>query len=102
MEAQKEQRAEYGARLIKYLAERLTMEFGKGFTETNLKYMRQFYTVFPNSHALRDQLSWTHYRLLMKIDNASRREFYLTECAERNLDMIGVWGYVLSARGCLG
>jgi len=87
MEAQKGQRAEYGIGLIKYLAERLTDEFGKGFTETNLKYMRQFYAVFPIRHALRDQLSWTHYRLLMKIDNAPRREFYLKECAESN------WSY---------
>ena len=84
MEAQEGQRAEYGTGLIKYLAERLTKEFGKGFTETNLKYMRQFYTTFPISHALRDQLSWTHYRLLIKIDNPDRREFYLNECAECN------------------
>jgi predicted nuclease of restriction endonuclease-like (RecB) superfamily len=82
MEAQNNNtRAEYGAGLIRYLAERLTAEFGKGFTETNLKYMRQFYTVFPNRHALRD-LSWTHYRLLLKIEDPSRREFYLNECAE--------------------
>jgi len=83
-EAQKTQRAEYGAGLIKYLAERLTKEFGKGFTETNLKYMRQFYDAFPISHTLCDQLSWSHYRLLMKIDDTSRREFYLKECAECN------------------
>jgi hypothetical protein len=84
MESQKNQRAEYGTGLIKYLAKRLTREFGKGFTETNLKYMRQFYTTFPNSHALRDELSWTHYRLLMKIEDVSQREFYLVECAESN------------------
>jgi hypothetical protein len=85
MEAQEGQRAEYGAGLIKYLAKRLTAEFGKGFTVTNLKYMRQFYVTFPIGHALRDQLSWTHYRLLMTIDNAPRREFYLNECAENQL-----------------
>ena len=84
MEAQEKQRAEYGTKLIKYLSVQLTKEFGKGFTETNLKYMRQFYTTFPKSHALRDQLSWTHYRLLLKIDNTERREFYLNECAECN------------------
>jgi hypothetical protein len=69
MEAQEGQRAEYGTGLIKYLAERLTKEFGKGFTETNIRYMRQFYATFPIRHALRDELSWTHYRLLMRIDN---------------------------------
>ncbi|MDR2607053.1 MAG: DUF1016 N-terminal domain-containing protein [Treponema sp.] len=85
MEAQNNNaRAEYGAGLIKYLAERLTAEFGKGFTISNLKAMRQFYVTFPISHALRGQLSWSHYRLLMKIDDPSRREFYLNECAECN------------------
>ena len=85
MEAQNNNpRAEYGAGLIKYLSERLTAEFGKGFTASNLKYMRQFYVSFPIRHALRDQLSWTHYRLLLKIDNPERRDFYLKECAECN------------------
>jgi len=84
MEAQKDKRAEYGTGLIKYLAERLTKEFGKGFTITNLKYMRQFYMTFPISHTLCDQLSWSHYRLLMKINNVPRRDFYLKECAESN------------------
>jgi hypothetical protein len=74
MEAQENKRAEYGAGLLKYLSSRLTEEFGKGFTQTNLKYMRQFYEAFPISHTLCDQLSWSHYRLLMKIDDASRLE----------------------------
>jgi hypothetical protein len=85
MEAQDNNpRAEYGAGLINYLAERLTGEFGKGFTTSNLKYMRQFYVTFPIRHTLCDQLSWSHYRLLMKINNTERREFYLKECAESN------------------
>jgi len=50
------ERAEYGDYLIKSLSKELKVEFGKGFTVTNLKYMRQFYLTFPNSHALRDQL----------------------------------------------
>ena len=84
-EAQGEnERAEYGSRLLKFLSEKLTEEFGKGFTATNLKYMRQFYIAFQNSHALRDQLSWTHYRMLLKVENASAREFYLEECAKSN------------------
>nr|AXS01266.1 Protein of unknown function (DUF1016) [uncultured bacterium] len=84
MEAQENQRAEYGTGLIKYLSERLTKEFGKGFTVTNLKYMRQFYSVFPIGHTLCDQLSWSHYRLLIRIENEPRREFYLKECVECN------------------
>jgi len=84
MEAQEEQRAEYGTGLIKYLAEWLTREFGKGFDESSLRRMRQFFQVFPIRAALRHELSWTHYRLLMRIDNESQREFYLKECAECN------------------
>jgi len=84
MEAQKEQRAEYGAGLIKYLAGRLTAEFGKGFDESSLRRMRQFFQAFQIRAALRHELSWTHYRLLVKIDEPSRREFYLNECAECN------------------
>ena len=56
------EKAEYGSRLIAELSKQMTVDFGKGFTPTNLKYMRQFYLTFPNSHALRDELSWTHYR----------------------------------------
>ncbi len=84
-EAQGEnKRAEYGTGLIKYLSEKLTTEFGKGFTVTNLKYMRKFYLIFPNSHTLCDQLSWSHYRLLLKIDDDKRRKFYLSECDKCN------------------
>ena len=84
MEVQEGQRAEYGKGLIKYLAERLTMEFGKGFDESSLRRMRQFFQVFPIRATLSHELSWSHYRLLMKIDNDPRREFYLKECAESN------------------
>lgn len=72
-------RAEYGKGLLKYLSEELTAEFGRGFTVTNLKYMRLFYTAFPNGHALSDHLSWTHYRLLLKVEDESARQFYLDE-----------------------
>ena len=74
-------RAEYGRGLLKYLSEKLTLEFGKGFTERNLRAMRQFYETFPIRHTLRAELSWSHYRLLMRIDEPNRREFYLTEGA---------------------
>jgi len=80
----KSERAEYGKGLLEYLSEELTAEFGQGFTVTNLKYMRQFYLTFQNRHALRDQLSWTHYRLLIRLGNDSQREFYLNECIECN------------------
>ncbi len=92
-------RADYGKTLIAELAQRLTADFGKGFTETNLKYMRQFYLTFPIGHALSDEssmlaaardessirnalrseLSWTHYRLLLRIEKEEARSFYLNE-----------------------
>ena len=75
-------RAEYGKKLLEYLSEQLTKEFGKGFTVTNLKYMRQFYRTFPNRHTLCDELSWSHYRLLMRVENEETRNFYAEECVK--------------------
>jgi predicted nuclease of restriction endonuclease-like (RecB) superfamily len=75
-------RAEYGKGLLLFLSERLTKEFGKGFTVANLRNMRQFYQTFPIRYALRTELTWTHYRLLMRVEEPSRREFYLNECVE--------------------
>lgn len=74
-----DEKAAYGTGLLKELSEQMTWDFGKGFTVTNLKYMRQFYLTFPNGHALRGELSWTHYRLLMKVENDNAREFYMQE-----------------------
>lgn len=80
----KTKRAEYGKGLLEYLSKELTAEFGEGFTVANLRNMRQFYLTFQNRNALRSELSWTHYRLLMRIDDDNRRAFYLTECIECN------------------
>lgn len=74
-------RAAYGSRVIEALSERLTAELGKGYTANNLWYMRQFYQIFPNLHALRGELSWTHYRLLLSVENEQARSFYLNEAA---------------------
>ena len=79
-----EQKAQYGQYLIKELSQKLTSDFGKGFTSTNLKMMRQFYNTFPNSHTLCDQLSWSHYRLLIRIENANARNYYMKESVESN------------------
>lgn len=79
-----DEKAEYGSRLIAELSKQMTVDFGKGFTPTNLKYMRQFYLTFPNSHALRDELSWTHYRLLMRVENEDARQFYTEEAIKSN------------------
>jgi len=77
-------RAEYGKHLIISFSRKLTKEFGKGFTITNLKYMRQFYITYQKSHALRDQLSWTHYRLLLKVEREEARNFYMHETVNNN------------------
>ena len=69
--------AEYGAKLIEELSKQMTADFGKGFTIANLKNMRQFYLTFPNRYALRSQLSWTHYRMIMKVEDGKAREFYV-------------------------
>lgn len=76
------EKAEYGIGLLKELSKQMTQDFGKDFTVTNLKYMRQFYLMFPNGHALRDELSWTHYRLLIKVENDNAREFYMQEAVK--------------------
>jgi predicted nuclease of restriction endonuclease-like (RecB) superfamily len=78
------QRAEYGEQLLDFLSKKLTQDFGKGFTITNVKYMRQFYLNFPIRHALRDELGWTHYRLIMKVLDKNARNFYIDECIKSN------------------
>jgi len=77
-------RAEYGDYLIIKLSSRLTQSFGKGFTRSNLHYMRQFYLRFEIVHAVRGELSWTHYRMLLKVDNENAREFYIEEAISGN------------------
>lgn len=75
-------RAEYGKHLMKYLSERLTAEFGKGFTERNLRAMRQLYLAYPIRHTLCAELSWSHYRLIIRIEDPVRRDFYVRSAVE--------------------
>lgn len=77
-------RAKYGDGLIRELSIQLTKDFGKGFTEGNIRYMRQFYLTFPIYHALRDKLSWTHYRLLIGVKSDEARKFYYNEAIKAN------------------
>jgi predicted nuclease of restriction endonuclease-like (RecB) superfamily len=77
-------RAKYGTKLLPRLAERLTAEFGRGFDASNLRYMRLFYGPFPNCDALRHELSWTHYRTLLRLDDPQARTWYMRESAEQN------------------
>lgn len=90
-------RAGYGEDLLADLSSKLTSEFGKGFTITNLRYMRLFYSEFPIHHALRDEsiiscndstirpeLTWTHYRLLLSVSNKQARSWYMNEAANQH------------------
>ena len=78
------ERAEYGKGVIKELSIKLTKDYGRGFDESNLRNMRLFYQTFPNCDALRHELSWTHYRLLLRIEKGEARNFYMLESVKNN------------------
>ena len=82
-EQQGETRATYGKQVLKSLATSLAAEFGKGFDLRNLRNMRQFYLVFPIRNAVRTELSWTHYRTLIRIENEAARCWYLQESIDQ-------------------
>lgn len=91
-------RADYGKQILKELSEKLTSEYGRGYSVTNLKYFRQFFLVFPELYefntlksselqirqTVSDQLSWSHFSLLMRVENAKAREFYMKETVLQN------------------
>ena len=77
-------RADYGAYLIAGLSKRLTAEFGNGYGKTSIAYMRQFYLTFPILHAVRGELTWTHYRFLLRVRKDNARAFYEKECIAAN------------------
>ena len=83
-EQQGKDRADYGNYLIKYLSEQLQPEYGSGFSVRQLERYRQFYRTFPIASTLRTQLSWSHYKLLLGVDNEDKREYYIAETAKNN------------------
>ncbi|MBS1641732.1 MAG: DUF1016 family protein [Bacteroidetes bacterium] len=85
-EQQGQQKATYGEAILKTLSIALTKEFGKGFSYANLRNFRQFYLTYPDAeicYALRSNLSWTHHRLIMRVENPEARNYYLKECEEQ-------------------
>lgn len=72
-------RAEYGKHILSELSAKLTQEYGKGFDERNLRHMRNFYLAFPIWNAVRTELSWTHYRSLLRVENEAARKWYMEE-----------------------
>lgn len=77
---QGDERAKYGDSILEKLSEKLTNEFGKGFSKRNLERMRKFYICFPIATTVSSQLSWSHYLELIKIEEKSKRNFYFNEC----------------------
>lgn len=75
-------RAAYGKQVLQFLADKLTAEFGKGFSVRNLRNMRAFYRTFPIRQTLSAELSWSHYQLLMRVGNETERAFYADEAAK--------------------
>lgn len=76
-----EARAAYGKGVLKELASRLTVDFGKGFDERELRKMRQFYLTFQIRDTLRPELTWSHYRRLISVENENARLWYMNEAA---------------------
>lgn len=77
-------RAEYGKAVLEQLSEKLTAEFGKGFDASNLRYMRLFYNAFPICDTLRHELSWSHYRMLLRVKDEKARNWYMNEAADQS------------------
>lgn len=77
-------RMEYGKEVLKGLSNELTKNLGKGYSYTNLKYMRLFYKVYPNIYDLNEKLSWSHYCELIIIKDNNKRNFYEKECIDSN------------------
>ena len=82
-EQQGKSKAAYGKAVLRTLSNQLTLEFGKGFDESNLRNIRQFYSAFQKRDALRHELSWTHYRILSRIENEALRLEYTTAAIEQ-------------------
>lgn len=81
------ERANYGEEVLKELSKSLTAEFGKGFSSANLRNFRQFYLTYPDEqicYTLCSKLSWSHNRLIMRVDDVGAREYYLRESLQQN------------------
>lgn len=76
---QGDERASYGDAILEKLSQKLTLEFGKGFSKRNLERMRKFYICFPIASTVSSQLSWSHYLEILKIDEKPKRNFYIKE-----------------------
>lgn len=83
-EQQGKDRADYGQHLTAYIAQALEPEFGSGFSKRQVELMRQFYRTFPIANTLYSQLSWSQYKLLLRLDSQDQRAFYMAETIKNN------------------
>lgn len=86
-------RAEYGSQLIRHLARALGEEFGRGMSVANLRNFRQFYLTFPDAgkqYTLRSELSWSHWRLVMRVEDPQARDYYIEETARQGWSSRGL------------
>lgn len=79
------ERAEYGKAVLEGLSKKLTAEFGKGFDESNLRYMRLFYQTFKNCDTLRHELTWSHYRMLLRVKDETARNLVYERSGKSNM-----------------
>ncbi len=79
-----DEKAAYGEELIKELGQKLSEEYGKGFSKRNLHNMVKFYRGFPIVQTLSAQLSWSHYLLILKVEDEKAKEWYIKECEASN------------------
>jgi len=77
-------KAKYGSKLLLRISKDLKFKYGKGFSRSNLSYMRQFYIKYPNRETVSHKLSWSHYFELLKIDDDLAREFYQNQAIKEN------------------
>ncbi len=83
-EQQGKERADYGNYLTKFIAEQLEPEYGSGFSKRQVELFRQFYRTFPIANTVYSQLSWSQYKLLLRMDSQDKREFYIAETVKNN------------------
>lgn len=83
-EQQGKDRANYGNYLTRFIADQLEPEYGSGFSKRQIELFRQFYRKFPIANAVRSQLGWTHYKILLRVDSQDKLDFYIAEAIKNN------------------
>ncbi len=93
-EQEGKERADYGKYLTEYISKEFEPEYGSGYSRRQIELFRQFYWTFPITNTLYSQLSWSQYKLLIRLDNEDKRGFYIAETVKNN------WSYLGSIRAC--